>query len=147
MNKKRDRKSGFSRPENSREERKAVDSREFLTFSFKDLDQTQPQAEPQTLDIWADEALLSSFVTRLKELSQLTRAEAEKQQQIKIYGDFPLITDFSHPKHIDPHVSWGVIKSVGGQKGCIAGYIVESTFYIVFLDKDHKFWISKKKHT
>lgn len=77
----------------------------------------------------------------------LTRTEAERQQQIKVYGNFPQNTEFCHPRHVNDNVAWAVIKHVGGQKGVVAGYIVESTFYIVFLDRNHKFWISEKKHT
>lgn len=40
-----------------------------------------------------------------------------------------------------------VITSIGGQKGRVAGYMKENTFYIVFLDKNHQFWITEKKHT
>ncbi|OAI16739.1 MULTISPECIES: hypothetical protein [Methylomonas] len=144
---KRDRKGNFTRPINTREELKVVASRELLTFSFKDLDETQPEDEPQTLILWKNESLLISFLKRLTELSKLTRAEAENQQQLKVYGDFPPNSDFFCPKHVNQKVAWAVIKAVGGQKGVVAGYIVESTFYIVFLDKNHRFWISEKKHT
>ncbi|MCI5222564.1 MAG: hypothetical protein D3924_07825 [Candidatus Electrothrix sp. AR4] len=143
----RKRKKGFIRSENTREERISVFSRDLLTFSFKDLDETQPKNNPQSLTSWNEDNLLKIFIKRLRELSKLTRDEAIKQQQIKIYGDFPINTDYYHPKHVDDNVTWSVIKAVGGQKGVIAGYIVESTFFIVFLDQNHRFWVSKKKHT
>ena len=143
----RKRKKGFIRSENTREERVSVFSRDLLTFSFKDLDETQPKKNPQSLTSWNEGNLLDTFIKRLRELSKLTRDEAIKQQQIKIYGDFPINTDFYHPKHVDDNVAWSVIKAVGGQKGVIAGYIVENTFYIVFLDQNHRFWVSRKKHT
>jgi hypothetical protein len=145
----RARKKGFIRSENTREEKVSVSSRDLLTFSFKDLDETQPKNNPQSLAAWHKGNLLKSFFKRLQDLSRLTRDEATKQQQIKIYGDFPKDkdTDFHHPKHVDDNVAWSVIKAVGGQKGVVAGYIVESTFYVVFLDQNHRFWISKKKHT
>jgi hypothetical protein len=140
-------KKSFSRNENTREERKVSSIRELLTFSFKDLDETQPSSLPETIKLWAEGGILECLFERLRDLSKLTRGEAEKQQQIKIYGDFPPKTDFFHPKHIDEHVAWGVIKAVGGQKGTVAGYIVENTFYVVFFDKHHRFWITEKKHT
>ena len=140
-------KKSFSRSENTREERKVSSIRELLTFSFKDLDETQPSSSPETIKLWAEGEILECLFERLRDLSKLTRGEAEKQQQIKIYGNFPPKTDFFHPKHIDEHVAWGVIKAVGGQKGTVAGYIVENTFYIVFFDKHHRFWITEKKHT
>lgn len=139
----------LGRIENIREERKALATKDLLTFSFKDLDQTQPHKQPQSIATWRQEDLLKPLFERLRELSKLNRDEALKQEQIKIYGDFPssAVTDFEHPNHVDGNVAWGVIKTVGGQKGTVAGYIVESTFYVVFLDKDHRFWISTKKHT
>ncbi len=143
----RNKKASFTRPANTREERKVVESRELLTFSFKDLDESQPNNDPQTIELWEQEGLLKPFLIRLKDLSNLTRSEAELQQQIKVYGDFPPKTDFFHPKHVNQNVAWAVIKAVGGQKIVVAGYIVESTFYVVFLDKNHRFWISEKKHT
>jgi len=147
MSKNNRRKKGFSRNENTREERKVSSIQELLTFSFKDLDETQPKSSPQTIKLWEEEKILKSLVQRLRDLSKLTRDEAQKQQQIKIYDDFPVKTGFFHPKHVDNNVAWGVIKAVGGQKATVAGYIVENTFYIVFFDKDHQFWISKKKNT
>lgn len=146
----RSRKRNFKqRPESVREERKVSSIRKLLTFSFKDIDETQPSNAPQSIKSWNDEGLLKPFLERLRDLSKLTRDEACKQQKIKIYGDFPAKakTDFFHPRHVDEHVAWGVINSVGGQKGRIAGYIVESTFYVVFLDKEHRFFISEKKNT
>ena len=130
----RSRTKSFSRRENNREERKVIEHRELLTFSFKDLDQTQPHGAPQTIKLWEEEGILSTLMSRLKDLSKLTREEASKQQQIKVYGDFPPKSDFTHPDHIDSNVAWSVIKAVGGQKGVVAGYIGESTFYVVFLD-------------
>lgn len=142
-----------TRPSNSRkvairEEQKTTSTRELLTFSFKDLDQTQPKGSCETIDLWHRESLLAPLKNRLVELSKLTRDEATTQQQIKIYGDFPPNdkTDFKHPKHVDNHVAWAVIEGIGG-KPRVAGYIVESTFYVVFLDSKHKFWISELKHT
>ena len=147
--KSRNRNRPLSRKENTREEKKSTKDRELLNFSFKDIDETQPKKNPQTIELWQEQGLLEDLMIRLKELSKLTRNDACKQEQIKIYGDFPpqSQTDFFHPQHVDPNVTWGVIKAIGGQKGIVAGYIVENTFYIVFLDRNHRFWISNKKHT
>jgi hypothetical protein len=141
--------SGYARKEATREEVPTKEKGTLLTFSFKNLDERQPKANPESLTNWHDENLLASLVSRLKDLSQLGRSEATQQQQIKIYGDFPPKdkTNFFHPEHVEKNVSWGVIKSIKGQVGTVAGYIVEDTFHVVFLDKNHKFWISEKKHT
>jgi len=148
MAKDRGRNKVRSRKENTREERKVVIARELLTFSFKELNQTQPKNKPETVVLWQELDLVPTLIKRLKELSNLTRDEACKQQQIKIYGDFPpkSKTDFVCPEHIDKHVAWGVIEGLGGLPR-IAGYLSGNTFYIVFLDSKHKFWKSEKKNT
>lgn len=148
MTKGRSRNTARSRKENTKEERKVVDLRELLTFSFKELVQDQPKKEPQTVELWKRLDLLSTLIRRLTEISNLTRNEACSQNQIKIYGDFPPKdkTDFTAPAHLDKHVSWGVIENLGGLPR-VAGYLSENTFYIVFLDSNHKFWKSEKKHT
>lgn len=147
MTKDRSRKAR-SRKVNTREEHKVFEERELLTFSFKELDQTQPRRQPETVELWQDKKLVSTLMRRLKELSNLTRAEACAQNQIKIYGDFPgkEKTDFILPSHIDKHVAWGVIEGLGGLPR-VAGYLSGNTFYVVFLDSMHKFWKSEKRNT
>lgn len=142
------RQPSHSRKVATREEKKTILIRELLTFSFKDLDQTQPKGACETIDLWHSLSLLSPLKNRLVELSKLTRDEAVTQQQIKVYGDFPpdKKTDFKHPSHVDKHVAWAVIEGIGGRPR-VAGYIIESTFYVVFLDSAHKFWKSELKNT
>ena len=149
MAKDRNRHKVRSRKVNTREERKVVEHRELLTFSFKDLDQTQPKGKCETLALWQEKELLPTLIRRLNQLSKLTRDEACKQKQIKIYpGGFPdkKKTDFYVPVYVDKNVAWGVIEGLGGLPR-VAGYLSENTFYIVFLDSLHRFWISEKKHT
>jgi hypothetical protein len=148
MSKDRSRKSLRARKEGTREERKISEIRELLTFSFMNLVQDQPKDKPETVELWQKLNLVTILVNRLKELSKLTRNEACNQQQIKIYGDFPpkAKTDFILPDYFDKHLTWGVIESLGGLPR-VAGYVSENTFYIVFLDSNHKFWKSEKKHT
>lgn len=137
-----------SRNENTREPRKALQDRELLTFSFRSFDESQPTSAPQTVLLWQKNELLKPLIIRLIELSQLTRDEAINQQQIKVYGDFPPAdkTAFFHPKHIDQQVAWGVIEGISGRVR-VAGFVSESTFYIVFLDSEHQFYQSTLKHT
>jgi hypothetical protein len=148
MGKDRSRRSLRARKEGTREERKVTEVRELLTFSFKNLVQNQPKNKPETVELWQNLNLVTILVNRLKDLSKLTRNEACIQQQIKIYGDFPpkIKTDFILPDYFDKHLTWGVIEGLGGLPR-VAGYMSENTFYIVFLDSNHKFWKSEKKHT
>jgi hypothetical protein len=147
---KRDRSSALKRKESVRDEVEVKsDSKTLLSFSFKDIDETQPPKNPQTLDVWHEKDLLKALFRRIKEVSQLSRDEALKQQQIKIYGDFPVksVTDFFHPEHVPKTVYWGVLKRVGGQTGTVAGYLVDNVFHVVFLDMNHRFWITELKNT
>ncbi|REG79366.1 hypothetical protein [Marinomonas pollencensis] len=147
MAKDRSKKSPRNRREETRDERKVIAARELLTFSFKDLDQTQPKGKCETLDLWHNKSLLTILLRRLNELSKLTRSEACTQQQIKLYSSgFPEKSDFFVPSYVDANVAWGVIEGMGGLPR-VAGYLSENTFYIVFLDSLHRFSISEKKHT
>lgn len=146
-NKNRDRKNGFQRNEGLKNTRKTIDNKDLLTFSFRHFDETQPKTNTQTIDVWVEHGLIKDLFRRLQELSKLTRAEAEQQKQIKIYGEFPMRSDFKIPTYITHEVEWGIIKQVGGQVSGVAGYIMDNTFYIVFLDQNHRFWITDKKNT
>ncbi len=63
------------------------------------------------------------------------------------YGDFPPKdkTNYTHPEQVPQDAKWASIHLNG--KFRIIGYIVKNIFYLVFLDPDHKFWNSPKKHT
>ena len=147
MGRDRSNKGNYKRPANTREEKKVVTARKLITVSFKDIDFTQPKGNEQTFDTWSNDGLLVPLLERIRQLTKLTRDEAEKQQIIKVYGDIPDHSDFTRPKHVDENASWAVLKGIGGQVSTLAGYIVENTFYAVFLDKEHRFWPTEKKNT
>ena len=129
-----------------RRKRKGLDYRsgepkKLIVFSLKDFDINQGQS----FEDWEKDEILSNLMTRLREISSFTVTEAQQKRILTIYGDFPTKSDFAHPKHIPVGVKWAVISIQGKER--IAGYIEDNVFYIVFLDKDHKFWITEKKHT
>lgn len=132
------------RVQDKRNEKKVKDLPALMLFSFKDYDSIQCPPG-QTFKEWEKDGLLSSFMVKLVDLSQKSRMEAAQQDMITNYGAFPNQSDFKVPKHIDGEVSWAVIKDIGGQKHRVAGYIVDNVFYIVFLDKEHKFYKMKNK--
>lgn len=147
---KRDRGKSYARTERTREEAEVKGAViNHVSFNFKDLDQTQPVGKPQTIELWHEEEMLEPLLERIRQVSQLSRAEAVRQQQLKFYDTFPPknVTDFFHPAHVPQDVYWGVLKNIGGQVGTVAGYLVDDVFYVVFLDMNHRFWISEKKHT
>jgi len=122
---------------------RSSEPKKLMVFSFKDFDPTQGQ----NFEEWEQEKILSILMTRLREISSFSITEAQQNGILTVYGDFPIKTDFIHPKHIPQGVNWARIEIKGKQKIRIAGYIEDNVFYIVFLDKDHRFWITEKKHT
>jgi hypothetical protein len=61
-----------------------------------------------------------------------------------IYGGFPpkKQTLFEHPTFVPEDAEWARIHITG--PAVVVGHIVSDTFYVVFLDKTHKFWLTKK---
>lgn len=135
-----------SRTTNVRTERKVKDDLPKLSFNFKDFDFNQCPPG-QTLETWQESKMLDKLVTKFIEVCACTRPEAEQKGLLKVYDDFPAHSLFKVPKHIEGVVAWGTIQRIGGQKPRLAGYILDSVFYPVFLDKDHLFFPSKKRHT
>ena len=70
--------------------------------------------------------------------------EAQQEKTIELYRSFPPDSDFKVPQYIQGEVKWGTIQDIGGQKHRVAGYMIDNVFYVVFLDKNHKFWKMKK---
>jgi len=64
-----------------------------------------------------------------------------------VYGDFPPSnkTDFFHPKQVPEDAKWARIHVNGLH--CLIGHVIYDTFYLVFLDQEHKFWKSVLKNT
>ena len=114
-----------------------------IVLSFKDFDRKQGQSFTE----WQGEQLLALAIERLREICQYTVGQATQQQIIKVYTKvpFPPESGFVHPKHVAPDVDWASMHVQG--KPCVIGYFEDNIFHIVFLDKDHEFWISKKKNT
>lgn len=134
------------RKENSRDERSVVgDYDKKIVFSFKDFDDSQGAG--QSYCDWQKEKLLSEMLKHFEEICKWSIVEAISNNKLSIYSKFPLNTDFKKPKHIADDVKWAAIKDVKGQKHRVIGHVMDNVFYVVFLDKDHRFWLTKKKHT
>ena len=127
---------------------KAIETRDgkkdpLIVLSFKNFDINQGQSFSE----WQTENLLALALEKLRSLCEYTIAQATNLGLLKIYSKstFPTETAFEHPKHIPQDVDWSSMHI--GNKPCIIGYFEDNIFYVVFLDKDHEFWITKKKHT
>lgn len=116
-----------------------------IVFSLRRFDPTQGQG----FEVWEQEALLAKMNWKLRDISTMTRLEATRQQVIKEYAkvDFPPNSKFRVPLATPPGVTWASMHIQG--KECVIGYFEEEPsrrfiFNIVFLDKDHEFWLTKR---
>ena len=134
-------------------------------FNFSYFDSTQKAG--QDFKEWSP-GQLHKLLEKLKHYSKLPLEYWENQRVgagglkiLEIYGEFPnkKRTTFSRPTHIPHQAQWGRFRLEN--KVRLIGFTVPSelhktphiktneyfdknTFYIVFLDKDHKFYISEK---
>ncbi len=101
----------------------------------------------ENFETWDSENLLLKLINKIKDVSMQTRDEATQQQVIKIYDSFPPSskTKYKIPNHLNSELQWCTMHIQGKQ--VVAGHMIENVFYIVFLDKEHKFWISSKRNT
>jgi hypothetical protein len=111
-----------------------------ILFSFRDFDHTQGQ----TFHDWQKSELLHILLERIREFCKFSRIEAEKNKSLKVYGDFPQDSDFKYPAHIAEDAEWASLHIRGKER--IAGHVIDNIFYVVFLDKEHHFWPTEKKH-
>ena len=72
---------------------------------------------------------------------------------LEIYDRFPIRSDFYHPKSVPFDVEWARFRLEGDMR--LIGFVIpnqialekglpNNVFYIVFLDKDHRFYLTKK---
>lgn len=111
-------------------------------ISFQYLDTTQKYGSG--FKDWQKVGLLS---TALETLSGYCCSPLLKQvdgNKFTIYGSFPSKdrTMFEYPKGVPEDANWARIHI--NNKTVIIGHIVQDTFYIVFLDKEHKFYLTSK---
>lgn len=110
-----------------------------ITFSLKEV---LPHVEPgQTSKEWEEEGLLSLLYERMRFVSQFSCQEALQNGCIKRYTKvgYPPNSEFKQPKHINADI-WAVMHITQNSKEVVAGYIEDDVFFIIFLDKEHKFW-------
>lgn len=136
-----------SRAKNTRPEQEPANSTRTVVFSFRDFDKSQIPPG-QSFEEWEKEGLLSKLCNTLYEISSLTMLEAIQKQYITKYGPFPKESEFNIPKKLDDQpLAWGKIDRIADGKCRVGGHIAGNVFFIVFLDKNHVFYITKKKHT
>jgi hypothetical protein len=127
-----------------------------IIFSLKYFDNSQVAG--QNFDNWSHEQL-SKLLTKLRHYSSNTLKYWQSQNVgsgrntiLEVYGDFPKRSDFVYPKHIPLDVKWARFRLEGDMR--LIGFILSpedinkhnlppNVFYIVFLDENHRFYLTK----
>ena len=120
-----------------------VDHNSNFKLSFQYLDTTQKYAS--SFKDWQKVGLLSRAMDTLHGYCCSPLMEQVDGDKFTIYGSFPPKdkTKFEYPKHVPEDANWARIHINGSS--VIIGHIVNDTFYVVFLDKTHKFWLTKRE--
>jgi hypothetical protein len=127
-------------------------------FNFSYFHSNQEYATD--LATW-DENNLQQFFSKLRLYSQNPLSYwqqqaigSHKNHVLEIYGAFPRKSGFNHPAHVPSDVDWARFR-LDGKKRLIGFTIPKSyctsdshfdynTFYIVFLDLEHKFYLGNR---
>lgn len=102
------------------------------------------QPSKETLLDWQNDGLLAKALDVLKGYCQRPLQEQIDGDKFAMYNEFPPKdkTDFSFPKNVPEDAHWARIHVNG--RSVIVGHVVNNTFFIVFLDKNHRFWLTKR---
>lgn len=129
-----------------------------LAFSFKYFDGSQEAG--QDFRDWNDKQK-QELLEKLRDYSRESKKYWLNQRVggggtkiLEIYGQFPHNTDFKYPQHIPANVRWARFRMENAMR--LVGFFVNEDdakeyclstdiFFIVFLDKDHRFYKMEKK--
>lgn len=115
----------------------------YFTVSFRHLDRKQGN----NMYEWEQNNILAHSIDVLAGYCNDTVLSQTDGKKFTIYGDFPPNekTEYTFPSQVPEDANWARIHVTGLQ--CLIGHIVQNVFYVVFLDGEHKFWISELKNT
>lgn len=111
-------------------------------ISFQYLDTTQKYGS--AFKDWQKIGLLSATLDTLHGYCYSPLLQQVDGNKFAIYGAFPPKdkTYFKFPKNVPEDANWARIHINGA--AVVIGHIVADTFYVVFLDKTHKFYLTKR---
>ncbi|TAD97726.1 MAG: hypothetical protein EAZ97_12035 [Bacteroidetes bacterium] len=115
---------------------------EKFKVSFEYVDSSQKYAS--SFKDWQKDGLLSKMLELLQGYCSRPLLDQIDGEKFSKYQGFPPKekTWFSYPPHVPEDADWARIHING--PAVIVGHIVKDTFYVVFLDKTHKFWLTKR---
>ena len=119
----------------------------FYSISFKYFKDTDIDPA-QSINTWKAEDRILDMLLALKDISS-NNATIVQTSRLTLYGEYPSKdkNEFPMPADLPSEIKWGTIQNIGGQKARIAGFLKDSIFYLVYLDKNHRFWITKPKNS
>ncbi|WP_439585328.1 hypothetical protein [Dyadobacter bucti] len=108
--------------------------------SFQYLDSSQRCGS--TFCDWQKDGLLSRALDLLQGYCCRPLIAQVDGEKFTIYGDFPASdrTLFTFPKNVPEDAKWARIHVNG--RSILVGHVVNNTFYVVFLDKFHAFYLT-----
>lgn len=125
-------------------------SKEHISFSFEYF--LYGENYGQSFKEWENEKILSDLNEKLKSFSSKTYNELIQDKALEIFNFFPIDSKFDKPIFLKGNTSirWARLKITGLRR--LIGFffndeVCKNIFYIVFLDKNHEFAPSYKKHT
>lgn len=116
----------------------------FISISFRYFVDSDDVG--QSIKTWAADGSLEDLLCKLTYLTKNGITKVLSDGMFTNYTRFPdsSVNDFRCPSNLTKDEDWGVIKNIGGQKRRVAGFLRDNIFYVVFLDRDHRFWKTKK---
>lgn len=116
----------------------------FISVSFRYFHNVDDVG--QSITTWREDGSLPDLIEKLTYLTASGITKVISDGVFTNYTRFPepTVNDFKCPDGISGDEDWGVIKNIGGQKRRVAGFLRDNVFYIVFFDRDHRFWKSKR---
>lgn len=124
------------------------------------------QAAGQSFEEW-DRLQLTKFLDKLKDYSQQPlvhwmnqRIGSKNGRVLSLYDEFPKHSEFTHPDHVPHQARWGRFRLESAAR--LIGFVLPgtfadkahpktgvrfdcNTFYVVFLDANHKFYKTETK--
>ena len=115
---------------------------ENFKVSFQYVDSSQKYAS--SFRDWQKAGLLSKMLELLQGYCCRPLLAQIDGDKFSTYQGFPPPekTLFEFPSHVPEDANWARIHING--PSVIIGHIVNDTFYVIFLDKTHKFWLTKR---
>ena len=125
----------------------------------------EKQPASQEFSEWSDEERVK-LLEKLRDYSRepltywMTQPAGKRGTVLSIYGKFPSKSEMVHPRHVPHQAQWGRFRL--DWSGRLCGFVVPkdrdgkahpqtgvrfdtNTFYVVFLDRDHRFYSTETK--